>query len=94
LNNNKGPGRKVKEIDNRGSSYYLSLYWAECLAKKDPSWNKLAQQLKENEETIAKELVECQGVSVDIGGYYKVDDSKASAAMRPCGTLNQIIDSY
>jgi len=94
LNNNKGPGRKVKEIDNRGSSYYLSLYWAECLAKKDPSWNKLAQQLKENEETIAKELVECQGVPVDIGGYYKVDDSKASAAMRPCGTLNQIIDSY
>jgi len=94
LNNNKGPGRKVKEIDNRGSSYYLSLYWAECLAKKDASWNKLAQQLKENEETIAKELVECQGVSVDIGGYYKVDDSKASAAMRPCGTLNKIIDSY
>lgn len=94
LENNKSPGRKVKEIDNRGSSYYLCLYWAECLAKKDASWTKLAQQLREAEETIAKELMDCQGVPVDVGGYYKLDHVKASAAMRPCATLNHIIDSY
>eukprot|EP00088_Acartia_fossae_P028945 TRINITY_DN29747_c0_g1_i1.p1 TRINITY_DN29747_c0_g1~~TRINITY_DN29747_c0_g1_i1.p1 ORF type:complete len:201 (-),score=54.02 TRINITY_DN29747_c0_g1_i1:144-656(-) len=94
LESNKSPGRKVMEIDNRGSSYYLALYWADCLAKKDPSWTSLAQQLRENEETIVKDLVQCQGKSIDIGGYYKVDENKAAAAMRPCGVLNQIIDTY
>jgi len=94
LEENKGPGRKVNEIDNRGSSYYLSVYWAECLAKKDPVWTSLAEKLRSNEAAISKELLDCQGCPVDIGGYYKVDDAKAEAAMRPCPTFNTIIDSY
>ncbi|XP_023342544.1 uncharacterized protein LOC111712219 [Eurytemora carolleeae] len=94
LENNKSPGRKSGEIDNRLSNYYLGLYWAQALAAKDPSWNQLAQQLRENEETISKELISCQGTQVDIGGYYKPDDAKAEAAMRPCSVLNQIIDTY
>jgi len=93
LEQNKSPGRKVNEIDNRGSSYYLALYWAESLAKKDPSWSKLAQDLRSAEETIVKDLIDCQNIAVDIGGYYKPDETKASAAMRPSATLNNIIDT-
>jgi len=93
LEQNKSPGRKVNEIDNRGSSYYLALYWAESLAKKDPSWSKLAQDLRSAEETIVKDLIDCQNIAVDIGGYYKPDETKASAAMRPSATLNKIIDT-
>jgi isocitrate dehydrogenase len=94
LEKNKSPGRKCGEIDNRLSNYYLSLFWAEALAAKDPAWNILYNQLRENEDIICKELVACQGASVDIGGYYKPDDVKAGAAMRPCAVLNKIIDSY
>jgi len=93
LENNKSPGRKVKELDNRGSSYYLCLYWAEALAKKDAAtWAKFAADLKAAEETVTKDLVECQGVPVDIGGYYKPVDALAEAAMRPSPTFNKLID--
>merc|ERR1711936_544177 len=94
LNNNKTPGRKVKQIDNRGPNFYIALYWAEELAAKDAAWAPLAQGLKDNEEQIVKELIECQGPAVDVGGYYKVDPAKAEAVMRPSAVFNELIDKY
>jgi len=99
LDSNKNPSRKVREIDNRGSHFYLALYWAEALAKSDfaelkNEFEPLAKLLKENEETINKEMVECQGAKVDFGGYYKPDDVKASEAMRPSQTLNKILAQF
>jgi len=93
LRENKTPGRKVKEIDNRGSNFYVALYWASELASKDATWKPLADKLKEAEETIVKDLVDCQGTSIDIGGYYKPDQAKVSTAMRPSDRFNKIIDS-
>jgi isocitrate dehydrogenase len=93
LESNKSPGRKVKELDNRGSSYYLCVFWAECLAKKDPSWSKFAQDLRNIEEEVLKDLIDCQGTPIDIGGYYKPVDEKASSAMRPCQAFNKLIDA-
>ncbi len=99
LDNKKSPARKVGEIDNRGSHFYLALYWAEALANqtKDPElkakFEKIYKQLSENEEKINKELIDAQGKPQDIGGYYRPDDAKASKAMRPSPTLNAIIDS-
>jgi len=93
LTSNRTPGRKVKEIDNRGSNFYVALYWAICLAAKDPVWQPLADQLKEAEEGILKDLIDCQGSPVDIGGYYKPDPIKLAATMRPSTRFNQIIDS-
>jgi len=94
LENNKSPGRKVKELDNRGSSFYLCLYWAHALAAKDPgTWSKFAVDLAGAEEAVVKDLVECQGVPVDIGGYYKPVDALAEAAMRPSPTFNKLIDT-
>merc|ERR1711936_1043037 len=94
LENNKTPGRKVKQIDNRGSNFYVALYWAEELAAKDPAWAPLAQALADNEEQIAKDLIECQGPSCDVGGYYKVDPVKAEVAMRPSKIFNELMDKY
>merc|ERR1719167_1901381 len=94
LDNNKSPGRKVKEIDNRGSNFYVALYWAECLAKKDAAWSPLAKALTDNEEQIVKELEECQGPACDVGGYYKVDPAKAEVAMRPSKIFNDLMDKY
>merc|ERR1712088_1093837 len=94
LENNKTPGRKVKQIDNRGSNFYVALYWAEELAAKDPAWAPLAQALKDNEEQILKGLIECQGPPADVGGYYKVDPVKAEAVMRPSKIFNDLIDNY
>jgi len=94
LDNNKAPGRKVKQIDNRGSNFYVALYWAEELAAKDASWAPLAKALKDNEEQILKDLVECQGAPADVGGYYKVDPVKADAVMRPSKIFNELIDKY
>merc|ERR1719334_261472 len=93
LQNNKTPGRKVKEIDNRGSNFYLALYWANSLANKDSSWMPLADQLKEAEETIVKDLLDCQGPEVAIGGYSNPDTVKLTAAMRPSARFNEIIDA-
>ncbi len=98
LDNNKSPARKVGEIDNRGSHFYLALYWAEELAaqRKDGDlqarFANVAKQLGENETKIAQELLAAQGKPVDMGGYYRPDPSKTAAAMRPSPTLNAIVD--
>merc|ERR1712112_616575 len=94
LDNNKTPGRKVKQIDNRGSNYYVALYWAEELAAKDSAWAPLAKALADNEEQILKDLLECQGPSQDVGGYYKLDPAKAEVAMRPSAIFNELMDKY
>ncbi len=99
LENGKLPSRKVNELDNRGSSFYLGLYWAKALAEQDKDaemkarFTSVAQQLKENEEKIAAELLAAQGNPVDIGGYFLPDPQKTEKAMRPSATLNAIIDS-
>merc|ERR1719474_2559111 len=94
LENNKSPGRKVKQLDNRGANFYVALYWAEELAAKDAAWAPLAQALKENEETIMKDLIDCQGPPCDVGGYYKLDAAKAEIAMRPSKIFNDLMDKY
>jgi isocitrate dehydrogenase len=97
LENDKSPGRKLHTIDNRGSHFYLALYWAEALASqhRDEELHRLfvpiAAELEANEQTIVKELLGVQGKPVDIGGYYQPDDKKASAALRPSKTLNDIL---
>jgi isocitrate dehydrogenase len=97
LSTNKSPSRKVNELDNRGSHYYLAMYWAEALANQNEDaalkaeFAPLAKVLKSNEELILKELLEAQGKPVDIGGYYKPEDTMADKAMRPSKTLNGII---
>jgi isocitrate dehydrogenase len=99
LENGKLPSRKVNEIDNRGSSFYLALYWAQALAAQDSDaeiksrFAGVARQLAENETQIARELLEAQGSPADIGGYYWPDFAKTSAGMRPSPTLNAIIDA-
>jgi len=97
LDNNKSPARKVGQIDNRGSHYYLALYWAQALAAQDTDsalaarFAPVAAALKANEDTINAELIGVQGRPVDLGGYYRPDPSLASAAMRPSPTFNAII---
>ena len=95
---NKSPSRKVNQIDNRGSHFYLALYWAQALAKcDDPElrayFEPIAKALADNENKISEELLAVQGKPVDIGGYYLPDDALASQAMRPSPTLNAIIDA-
>ena len=97
LLNRKSPSRKVNEIDNRGSHFYLALYWATELANQDSDielkniFDRVSQELKDNEETITNELIEIQGDSVNIGGYYLPDATLAEKVMRPSQTLNNII---
>jgi isocitrate dehydrogenase len=97
LENNKSPARKVGQIDNRGSHFYIALYWAQALAaqNKDPElkarFAPLAKQLADNESKISGELLSVQSHPVDIGGYYMPDTKMASGAMRPSTTLNQIL---
>jgi isocitrate dehydrogenase len=99
LDGNRSPARKVGQIDNRGSHYYLAMYWAEALAaqSRDTALQArfvgVAQKLAANEATINEELIGAQGKPVDLGGYYRPDPTKTSAAMRPSPTLNAIIDS-
>ncbi|MSM38518.1 MAG: NADP-dependent isocitrate dehydrogenase [Geobacter sp.] len=99
LDQNKNPARKVGQIDNRGSHFYLAMYWAEALAAqtKDPElaarFAKVAKQLQENEEKINAELIGAQGKPQDIGGYFMPDPSKTEKAMRPSATLNAIVDA-
>ena len=94
----KSPTRRLGGIDNRGSHYYLALYWAEALAaqEEDASLKEhfapIAEKLAGDEETILKELLSVQGSQVDAGGYYLPDDAKASVVMRPSATFNGIID--
>jgi isocitrate dehydrogenase len=91
LDLNKSPLRKVKQLDNRGSTFYISMYWAQAMAKHDPAFTELADQLTSNEEQIIAELIDCQGPSQDIGGYWMPDEAKTTAAMRPSATLNKIM---
>jgi len=99
MDNNKVPARKVGEIDNRGSHFYLAMYWAEALAAqtKDKDlaakFAPVAKALAENEAKINEELIGAQGKPIDMGGYYHADKKKTEAAMRPSATLNKIIDS-
>lgn len=92
LQNRKSPSRKVNELDNRASNFYINLYWAEFMAMEDPAYQELATILKDNRHQIVEELKGCQGDSQDIGGYYKLDADKATKVMRPSGTWNRIID--
>ncbi|UKY48896.1 NADP-dependent isocitrate dehydrogenase [Streptomyces inhibens] len=97
LNENKSPSRKLGGIDNRGSHFYLALYWAQELAKQTDdvklaeAFAPLAKALSEQEQTIVDELIAVQGSPVDIGGYYQPDAEKASAVMRPSKTFNQAL---
>jgi len=91
LENRKSPGRKVSQLDNRASNFYIGLYWAEFMAKVDPEYTGLAESLKNNRSKIVEELKACQGKPVDVGGYYKFDPVKANAAMRPSATFNKIL---
>jgi len=94
LDSDKSPSRKVKELDNRGSHFYLAMYWAQALAGQDKDaelkarFTKLAQDLTANEAKILDELNAAQGEPVDMGGYYHPDAAKTSKAMRPSATLN------
>ena len=99
LDANKSPSRKVNELDNRGSHFYLALYWAQALAKQtrdealQAKFTPVAAALAENESKITEELIAAQGEPVDIGGYFHTDDELTEKAMRPSETLNAIIDS-
>jgi isocitrate dehydrogenase len=99
LDNNKSPARKVGEIDNRGSHFYLALYWAEALAAQssDPElkarFTAVARDLSSNEARINSELLGAQGRPVDLGGYYQPDRTKVARAMRPSATLNATVES-
>ena len=100
LDNDKSPARKVGQIDNRGSHFYLALYWAEALAAQSKEkelqarFTTLAKALADNEAAINAELIAAQGKPVDMGGYYHTDDALTEKAMRPSATLNVIIDAF
>ena len=98
LDEGKSPSRKAGEIDNRGSHFYLALYWAQELAKQDENselkeaFAPVAKALTEKEESITKTLIDAQGSAADLGGYFLLDDEKTSAVMRPSAEFNEIID--
>ena len=99
MDNNKGPSRKTGELDNRGSQFYLALYWAQELAEQTEDkeladqFAPLAKTLAENEDTIVAELNQVQGKAADIGGYYYPDREKMTSVMRPSKTLNEALES-
>ena len=97
LDNNKNPSPKTGQLDNRGSQFYLALYWAQALAEQTDDaelatlFAPLAKQLGDNEQTIVAELAAVQGHPADIGGYYLPDTAKLDAVMRPSQTLNNVL---
>jgi len=97
LDENKSPSRKKMEIDNRGSHFYLAMYWAEALAAQDADaalkaeFGPVAKSMTDNEKLITDDLITCQGKAVDIGGYYHPDAEKLSTAMRPSACFNKIL---
>lgn len=97
LENDRSPGRKLGTIDNRGSHFYLALYWAQALAAQNDDqglktiFTPVAEALFTHESRIVEELLRVQGQPADIGGYYQPDDEKANAALRPSATLNDIL---
>ncbi|MEO6881011.1 MAG: NADP-dependent isocitrate dehydrogenase [Mycobacteriaceae bacterium] len=100
LEEGRSPSRKVGEIDNRGSHFYLALYWAQALAEQDGDaelaglFAGLATELAEQEQTIVDELNAVQGAAVDLGGYYHVDRARTDAVMRPSGTFNAALSAF
>ena len=100
LDEGKSPSRKVNELDNRGSHFYIALWWAEAMAQQtdDPAlaelFAPLAKELADQQEEILQDLIDCQGSRMDIGGYYYPDPELAEKAMRPSATLNEIIDTF
>jgi len=98
LDEDKSPTRRLGGIDNRGSHFYLALFWAEALAAQQESpalrdaFAGLAASMRSAESTIVDELIAVQGDAADTGGYYRMDDAKAAAIMRPSATLNALID--
>jgi isocitrate dehydrogenase len=98
LTEDRSPARKLGQIDNRGSHFYLALYWAQALAEQTDDaelarvFAPVATELAEKEQQIAQELLDAQGSPTDIGGYYHPDDTLASAVMRPSATFNAVID--
>ena len=99
LDENKSPSRKVNEIDNRGSHFYLAMYWAEALANQDEDadlkkiFSRVAETMSSKEAQINEELIAAQGKTVDMGGYYKPEESILVKQMRPSNTLNEILES-
>jgi isocitrate dehydrogenase len=99
LENEKSPQRRVGQLDNRGSHFYLALYWAQALAAQTDDaeaaalFAPIASKLADAEDVIVGELAAVQGAPVDLGGYYRVDKAKADAIMRPSATFNAIIDA-
>ncbi|PHR99303.1 MAG: isocitrate dehydrogenase (NADP(+)) [Leeuwenhoekiella sp.] len=99
LDNKKSPSRVVNELDNRGSHFYLALYWAQALAAQEKDkelqvhFAEITSELETNEEKINQELLDAQGSEVDLGGYYFPDEDKVTTAMRPSATFNAIINS-
>jgi isocitrate dehydrogenase len=98
LEHDRSPGRKLGTLDNRGSHFYLTLYWAQALAAQttdaalQAKFQPVAEALAANEAKIVAELLAVQGQPIDIGGYYLPDLAKATAALRPSATFNAIID--
>jgi isocitrate dehydrogenase len=98
LKNDKSPSRKVNELDNRGSHFYLAMYWAQALANQEDdaelkaTFTPIAEALTSNESTILAELLAAQGSAVDMGGYYKPEEAKLEKAMRPSAALNDVLD--
>jgi isocitrate dehydrogenase len=99
LDNNKSPSRRVNELDNRGSHFYLAMYWAQKLAAQtddtdlQAKFTDIAKSLTQNEATIIEELNSAQGVAIELNGYFHGDDALMATAMRPSTTLNAIIDA-
>ena len=99
LDNARSPSRKVGELDNRGSTFYLTLYWAQALAAQSTDaalaerFAPVAGALADNEAQIVSELNDVQGPPQDVGGYYMPDETRAGAALRPSSTLNTILES-
>ena len=97
LNEGRSPSRKVNELDNRGSHFYLALYWAEALSTQTSNkdlnvyFGRVADMLKENKDQILKDLIDAQGTPVDIGGYYEPNEEMTKKAMRPSNKLNEIL---
>ena len=94
LQNRKSPSRKVNEIDNRASNFYVCLYWAELMAAMDPEFKDFAVKLKEARHKVVEEFKASQGTAVDVGGYYKFDQKKAEVALRPSPTFNKILEGW
>ena len=100
LDQRKSPSPKTGELDNRGSQFYLSLYWAQALAAQTEDaelaahFAPLAKSLADNEQKIVAEMLEVQGKPADVGGYYKLDEAKVTAVMRPSATFNAALQSF